>query len=93
MVRGTFKVPGGKLLSVEFKVENGKLRDVVISGDFFMVPEEEVFRLERMLEGVDAERGVVSGIIRDFFSSGRVSVLGFSPEDLISLFEKLLYSV
>ena len=38
--RGEFKTPGGKLIAVEFDVVDGELRNVVVTGDFFLYPEE-----------------------------------------------------
>ena len=35
------KIPGGKLVVVDFDVIEGRFRNVVISGDFFVYPEEE----------------------------------------------------
>ena len=49
--RGEYKTPGGKLIAVEFDVANGELRDVVVSGDFFLYPEEALPVLAGALEG------------------------------------------
>ena len=39
-MQGRFKTAGGKLVVVDFEVEQGRLRNVVIHGDFFVYPEE-----------------------------------------------------
>ncbi|HDN02171.1 MAG TPA: hypothetical protein ENF42_04260 [Candidatus Bathyarchaeota archaeon] len=93
MVKGNLKVSGGKLLSLEFKVKDGKLKDVIISGDFFMMPEEEIYNLEETLEGATAKIDEIEGLIRGFFRGREVLVLGFSADDLISLFRRLLDSI
>jgi lipoate-protein ligase A len=49
--RGEFKTPGGKLIAVEFTVVDGALRGVVVTGDFFLYPEEALPRLAESLEG------------------------------------------
>lgn len=54
-MHGEYKTPGGKLVVVDFDVIEGRLRNVVISGDFFVYPEEEHDVLNRALEGVDAD--------------------------------------
>ncbi len=46
------KVPGGKLVIVDGTLEDGKAKDVVISGDFFLEPEEAFATLSPALEGV-----------------------------------------
>ncbi len=37
---GEYKTPGGKLIAVDFDVIDGTLRNVVVTGDFFLYPEE-----------------------------------------------------
>ncbi len=93
MVKGNLKVSGGKLLSLEFNVVDGKLRNVIISGDFFMIPEDEIRNLEKALEGANAEIDEIAESIRGFFRDREVSVLGFSTDDLILLFKRLLDSI
>ena len=48
---GAYKTPGGKLIAVEFAVEDGVLRHVVVSGDFFLYPEEALGSLAGALLG------------------------------------------
>jgi lipoate-protein ligase A len=49
--RGDYKTPGGKLIATEFIVADGCLRQVVISGDFFLYPEEALASIAASLEG------------------------------------------
>ena len=35
-MHGEYKVPGGKLVVVDLDVVDGFLRDVIVSGDFFL---------------------------------------------------------
>jgi hypothetical protein len=39
-VHGEYKTPSGKLVVVDFGVEDGSLSNVVVSGDFFLEPPE-----------------------------------------------------
>ncbi|MGH2614401.1 MAG: hypothetical protein ACRDJC_04120, partial [Thermomicrobiales bacterium] len=48
---GEHKTPGGKLIAVEFEVDGGTLRKVVVTGDFFLYPEEALPLLANALEG------------------------------------------
>lgn len=48
----TTKVTGGKLLRVKCEVEDGVLKTVSITGDFFMHPEDGIGELEKCLVGV-----------------------------------------
>jgi lipoate-protein ligase A len=49
-VQRSHKAPGG-LMRAEFRVDEGRLRDLSISGDFFCFPRDFVKRLEAELEG------------------------------------------
>jgi lipoate-protein ligase A len=81
--RGEFKTPGGKLIAVEFSVEDGRLRDVVITGDFFLYPEEALPSLASALEGSPAglTAGDYADRLRPALQKG-VELLGSSPEAL-----------
>jgi lipoate-protein ligase A len=57
-MHGEYKVPGGKLVAVDLTVDDssgpGVLRDVRISGDFFLEPDEALEVIDRALTGLAA---------------------------------------
>nr|MDQ3045473.1 lipoate--protein ligase family protein [Chloroflexota bacterium] len=50
-MHGEYKTPGGKLVLVDFVVEDARLREVVVSGDFFLYPDEALAEITGALEG------------------------------------------
>jgi lipoate---protein ligase len=81
--RGEYKTPGGKLIAVEFDVTNGELRDVVVTGDFFLYPEEALPVLAGALEGSPTtldEAGYAARVRAALHSKGEL--VGSSPEAL-----------
>ncbi|MDX3228885.1 lipoyl protein ligase domain-containing protein [Streptomyces sp. ME19-01-6] len=54
-MHGEYKVPGGKLVVVDLEVEDGRLRDVRVAGDFFLEPDEALLAINRALEGTPAD--------------------------------------
>ncbi len=54
-MHGDFKTPGGKLVRVDFDLDGGRLRNVVVSGDFFLYPEEVIDDIRGALEGISAD--------------------------------------
>jgi lipoate-protein ligase A len=52
---GEFKVPGGKLVVADLAVRDGRLADVILSGDFFLEPDEALGRMAQALEGLAAD--------------------------------------
>jgi lipoate---protein ligase len=81
--RGEFKTPGGKLIAVEFDVVGGELRNVVVTGDFFLYPEEALPVLARALENAPAslDEGSYAACIRTALDT-RAELVGSSPEAL-----------
>jgi len=49
---GEYKVPGGKLVVVDFDVADGLLANVSLSGDFFLEPDEALPAINRSLTGL-----------------------------------------
>ena len=78
---GEYKVPGGKLVKVDFDVAGQQLTDVVVSGDFFLYPEETINDITAALEGAPAteDESVLAGRIRSRIDAG-AELLGTSPE-------------
>ncbi len=79
-----YKAPRGKLVRVRLKEENGVIDSVRISGDFFLVPEEDLSKLEKMLEGVALREGEVRLAIDRFFSATLAQGLGVSADDFVN---------
>lgn len=52
-----YKIPGGKLVVVDLKVDAGMLRSVRLSGDFFLEPPETLDAIDAALEGLPANAG------------------------------------
>jgi lipoate-protein ligase A len=80
-VHGEYKTPAGKLVVVDFGVEDDRLSNVVVSGDFFIEPPAALADIVRALEGARAELGEeeLAGRIRGTLGEG-VEMVGFSPE-------------
>lgn len=88
-MHGEFKTPGGKLVVVDFDVVDGRLANVMISGDFFLYPEDALPALSGALEG--AERSLSASAlaerIRLGFPAG-AELLGTSPEAIATAVER-----
>ncbi len=83
-MHGEYKTPGGKLVVADLDIIDGRLRNVVISGDFFVYPEEEHQIIANALEGVDADlddESFAERIRMDLHPE--TTLLGTSPEGII----------
>jgi lipoate-protein ligase A len=79
--KAEYKVPGGKMVKVNLLTKNETILDLKISGDFFMYPEEAIFRLESHLKGKGIN-SVLPQVINEFLRKRRVKLLGITAEDL-----------
>ena len=80
---GEFKTPGGKLIAVDFEVVDNELRNVVVTGDFFLYPEEALPILAGSLENSPVtldEAGYAAKVRTGLASSAEL--VGSSPEAL-----------
>lgn len=81
--RGEYKTPGGKLIAAEFDVRDQVLRNVVVTGDFFLYPEDALPVLARGLEGLPATLSDTEYAERVRAAMpASVELLGASPEAL-----------
>ena len=80
-MHGGYKTPGGKLVVVDFAVADGRLSDAMVSGDFFLYPEEALEYISGALDGlsVDASEEHIAQSVADALPQG-TEMLGFSPE-------------
>lgn len=80
-MRGDYKTPGGKLVTVNFEVRDERLRNVQVTGDFFLYPDEALEDIRSALEGLPASEPAESIIARinQALPEG-TEMVGFSPE-------------
>ncbi|WP_026875439.1 lipoate--protein ligase family protein [Jiangella gansuensis] len=80
-MHGEYKVPGGKLVVVDVEVVDGVLRDVRVSGDFFLEPDDALERIDAALTGAsaDATAAQLSARVESVLGDG-VVMLGFSAD-------------
>ena len=79
-MHGEYKTPGGKLVVADFSIADGQLRQVRISGDFFLYPEEALATITGALEGAPAtaDQAALTGRIAEVLGP-EITMLGFSP--------------
>lgn len=80
-MHGEYKVPGGKLVTIDVEVADDVLTDVRVAGDFFIEPDEALDDIDQALRGLPASSDVatIAGAIRAGLRPG-AELLGFSPE-------------
>src|SRR5205807_9884575 len=78
-----YKAPGGKLVRVRLKEEQGLIRSIKITGDFFLVPEESLGKLEKMLEDAPLREAELRLLVDRFFRGTGAKWFGVSSDDVV----------
>ena len=88
---GEYKVPGGKLVVIDLEVTDGRLSNVMLSGDFFLEPPEALADITGALEGLpaDSEPEVLATRIQENLPAG-AALIGFSAEAVAIAVERAL---
>ena len=60
----------------------GRLNEVVISGDFFMLPMDAIANLEMTLKGAKTESGDILDKANEAYSKYNIESPGVTPEDI-----------
>ncbi len=75
-----YKVEKGKLIRLQVKFLENKIKYIKIYGDFFVYPETAIFAMEKFL--IDKKIEEVDKLLTDFVKKENIKIIGFSPFDL-----------
>ena len=78
-----YKAPGGKMLRIRIREKDGRIESAKISGDFFLIPEESLSKLEKMLEDARLDEKELGLLVDRFFRGTKAQGLGVSPDDFV----------
>ena len=82
-MHGEYKVPGGKLVVVDLEVEDGRISQFRLAGDFFLEPDEALADIDAAVTGlpVEADIATIAAAVRAALPEG-AQLLGFTPESV-----------
>ena len=80
-MHGEYKVPGGKLVVVDLDVEDGRLANVRLAGDFFLEPDTALEAINAAVNGLPEQTDAVAiaAAVRAALPDG-AQLLGFTPD-------------
>jgi lipoate-protein ligase A len=87
--QGLHKSKGGLIRSF-VSTENGNIKDISISGDFFLFPEDALFKMILELKGIPARRGDIERKIQEIYFKETIQSPGTSPADFAEAIMKAL---
>lgn len=81
--------PAGKFLKIVVDY-NREINEIVITGDFFVHPEEAIDELQEALKGVKADIDEIRKVLEEFFSREGMHLYGISQEGMMTAFMECL---
>jgi hypothetical protein len=87
--QGIHKSKGGLIRSF-VTTENGRIKEISISGDFFLFPEEAFFNIAKELKGIIAKREEVEQKIIEIYRRENIQSPGTTPADFTESIMKAL---
>ena len=84
VVHKIYKAQGG-LIRADITLNDGRLEQVNLSGDFFCFPEEAMDKLETALEGKEIKDA--ESIVRTFYAENDVETPGIKLDDWMQVFQ------
>lgn len=78
-----------KLIRVSAELVGNKIQEIIVSGDFFMVPEESFKDLELALRSTILERDTILSVVQSFYKKTKVQTPGLSQEDFVEAIMEL----
>jgi len=90
-VHGEFKVPGGKLVVVDLDVEDGRIVNFRLAGDFFLEPDGALELIDAAVNGLPADAAAVriASAVQQALPKGAM-LLGFTPEAVATTVRRAL---
>jgi hypothetical protein len=87
--QGLYKSKGGLIRSF-VNTENGIIKDISISGDFFLFPEDAFFKIIQELKGIPAIRQDIERKIQEVYNKENIQSPGTFPADFAESIMKAL---
>jgi hypothetical protein len=84
VIRKAHKASGG-LIRADYELEEGKIRGISVSGDFFCFPRAGIRKLEKKLEDQPVE--LVEVLLSAFYSEDQVETPGITIQDWLQVFK------
>jgi lipoate-protein ligase A len=81
-IKSTYKVPNGKLLKIKLNYRDKKIKEINITGDFFVYPEESIEIIEKELVDVTLDQNEILKKIKTIKEKNMIDMIGISPEGI-----------
>lgn len=73
----------GKLLRIEFERHDDVVKDIRITGDFFVYPENALEEMEELIKGQHVNN--IQKELETYMSENQVKLIGFEVKDVLDI--------
>ena len=82
--KSIYKVPNGKLLKIFLKYDekNNLIKEISITGDFFIYPEEAIELIENILKNTLLKKEILLENINSIITKHKIQFIGLNAEGL-----------
>ncbi|KYK26509.1 hypothetical protein AYK20_03660 [Thermoplasmatales archaeon SG8-52-1] len=82
--KSVYKIPNGKLLKINLNYDKNtnKIKEVIITGDFFVHPEEAIELIEEKLLNVKLDKINLFETIQSVIDENKIELIGLDAEGL-----------
>ena len=83
--KSVYKIPDGKLLkiSLDYNDKNKKILGLLITGDFFVYPEEAIEIIEKKLVDTTLNEKISKDKINNVIRENKIEFIGLNAEGLV----------
>ena len=81
------------VIRVNAYIANGKISEILITGDYIIHPVEAIADLENMLRGIRAEEQYIGETVNEFYKRKKIVTPGAGPNDFILALMKAIESL
>ena len=78
------KRTGEKLLRLYLREHEGLIADIIISGDFFIMPEEGIDSIESSLRGAPIDADHLGKVLAERINRDKIDFVGITEDTIIS---------
>jgi hypothetical protein len=89
-MHGEYKVPEGKLVVIDLDSIDGTLRNVQLSGDFFLSPDEALEWITAAIEGQSEQITELALAEQIRTATSDAELLGITPEGIVTAVQRAI---
>jgi len=78
-----YKAPGG-LIRVTLRIDEEMIKEIMLSGDFWIYPEDKLSELEKRLTGAPTDIGEINQVIQTFYEEEKIETPGITAQDFLT---------